>query len=98
MSTEHKIFDDGGPAFPVEVQSMPDGSIRPLQTGHMIGWANGLTVRDYFAAHCPAMPEQWFKDSPRKKSDPLLHWGEAHATWSCFYADAMIAARKGGAA
>ena len=55
---------------------------------------HGMTLRDYFAAHAPAMPEQWYLDSPRKKSDPLWHWGEASAAWAYFYADAMLAARS----
>ena len=54
----------------------------------------GMTLRDYFASHCPPMPEQWFNDSPRKKSDPLWHWGEASAAWAYYYADAMLKARE----
>jgi len=70
----------GGPAFPVPPNTWYD--------------KQGMTLRDYFASHCPPMPEQWFKDSPRKKSDPLWHWGEASASWAYYYADAMLKARE----
>ena len=69
----------GGPAFPTVMIDKPEG---------------GMTLRDYFASHCPPMPEQWFNDSPRKKSDPLWHWGEASAAWAYYYADAMLKARE----
>lgn len=55
---------------------------------------SGITTRDYFAAHAPAMPEQWYLDHPRKKSNPLWHWGAASAEWAFFYADAMMEARE----
>lgn len=86
--TEAPKIDWGGPAFP-ELGNV----------GHNSDWQsdNGMMLRDYFAAHAPAMPDQWLKDSPRKKSDPLWHWGEAHAAWAYFYADALIAIRNGGA-
>ena len=75
--------DYGGPAFPFVVQDVSRYQVHD----------QGMTLRDYFAAHAPAMPEQWYLDSPRKKSDPLWHWGEASAAWAYFYADAMLAAR-----
>jgi hypothetical protein len=53
-----------------------------------------LTVWDRYAMAAPAMPEQWFKDSPRKKSDPLWHWGEASAAWAAYYANACMAERS----
>ena len=55
------------------------------------GPAEGMTLRVWLAAHAPPMPQQWFEDSPRKKTDPLWHWGEASAAWAFFYADAMLA-------
>jgi hypothetical protein len=39
--------DDGGPAFPVEVDAnQPDGR----QTGNTVWQAYGMSLRDYFAA------------------------------------------------
>lgn len=71
----------GGPAFPISIP----------------GYCEGMSLRDYFAAHSPPMPEQWYLDSPRKKADPQWHWGEANAAWAYFYADAMLRHRAGGA-
>ena len=69
-------INDGGPAFPD-----PDGQAN---------YTGGMTLRDYFAAHAPPMPEQWWKDS---KGDGH-HWADASAAWAYFYADAMIAQRS----
>lgn len=41
--------NDGGPAFPVEVQWDDDGSIRGLQTYPRGGWEMGMSLLDYFA-------------------------------------------------
>lgn len=38
--------EDGGPAFPVEVDEHGNG----LQTGPTCGWSTGISKRDYFAA------------------------------------------------
>ena len=40
---------DGGPAFPVEC-SWTDGEPKGMQTGNALGWATGMSLRDYFAA------------------------------------------------
>jgi hypothetical protein len=40
---------NGGPAFPVEcdwIEGQPQGR----QTGPQVGWHEGMTLRDYFAA------------------------------------------------
>lgn len=87
---------NGGPAFPGFGQIFTtdaQGRTGPQALWGMEGSA-GMTLRDYFAAHAPAMPEQWFKDSPRKKADPLWHWSEASAAWAYCYADAMLAERE----
>jgi hypothetical protein len=79
-------IDDSGYAFPKPRDPYPNDGV---------GY-DGMSLRDYFAAHCPQMPEQWYLDSLRKKANPQWHWGEASAAWAYFYADAMIAARKEG--
>lgn len=94
-----KAINDGGPAFP-----MPSGAEpRVNETTH---YNEGMTLRDYFAAHAPALPhdlaelarEEADVDNPDKthgeKSDVLL---SIRAYWNYMYADAMIAARNGGA-
>lgn len=66
--------DNGGPAFPV--------------ADDVAGSNSGMTLRDWFAGHCPPMTEQWFEDSPAG-----THWNEAYAAWAYHYADAMMAER-----
>ena len=85
--------NDGGPAFP---EFMGD-HMEPKR---------GMTLRDYFAAHAPAMPsdlaalakEHADTDNPDKthgeKCDVLL---SIRAEWNYRYADAMLKAREGGA-
>jgi len=75
--------ETGGPAFPCEPVIENNPEARCSYTG--------MTLRVWLAAHAPPMPQQWFEDSPRKKTDPLWHWGEASAAWAFFYADAMLA-------
>lgn len=53
--------NNGGPAFPV-----------PHTNGH--DGRNGMTLRDYFAAHAPSKPAPWF--SPKTLISP--HWSERH--------------------
>jgi hypothetical protein len=103
---DSKKIDDGGPAFPVEVQTMPDGTISPVQTGHMTGWACGVSVRDWFAAHAPepcaedVKMQMEFDRSRNPHND--YHKAERRSTLKVIadlkfaYADAMIAARKAG--
>ena len=87
--------NDGGPAFP-----MPSGAEpRVNVTTH---YNEGMTLRDYFAGHAPALPgaladlamEAADIDNPNKthgeKADVLL---SIRAEWNYRYADAMIAAR-----
>jgi hypothetical protein len=46
-------MDNGGSAFPVAHQEDQGGAVR--------AWSEtGMTLRDYFAAHAPAEPQQWF--------------------------------------
>ena len=84
--------NDGGSAFP---GTYPENQYDYSEMCGKESWvgAKGMSLRDWFAGHAPPMPDQWFQDSPRKKSDPLWHWGEASAAWAYFYAGAMIAER-----
>lgn len=69
--------NNGGPAFPV---------VHPPVEGVTAGGVEfyGLSIRDYFAAHAPAVPENW--RSGDKGFDRAIDW-----RW--YYADAMIEAR-----
>ena len=63
--------DTGGPAFPA--------------TNHHGHKLEGMTLRDYFAAHAPEPPESWRGGD--KKLHDIIYW-----RW--WYADAMLKARK----
>ena len=78
--------ETGGPAFPCVRVPNGECDCHPMFTG--------MTLLDWFAAHAPPMPQQWFEDSSWKKTDPLWHWGEAGAAWAYFYAGAMMAERS----
>ena len=84
--------NDGGPAFP-NVHS----GIHPE-----IGWDSGMTLRDYFAAHAPVIPE-WYRvawldqERVKMKADSRYQMRDSFQSlteWSFDYADAMLSARK----
>ncbi len=79
-----KPINHGGPAFPVPM----------IQ--HQGGYENvpdaGMSRRDYFAAHAPAMPAGWtggeqYDTIGRLRADHALH---AAVEWRWYYADQMI--------
>ena len=92
--------DDGGPAFPSQITA-EDRNGTPIVTVF-----KGMTLRDYFASKAPGLPSQlaeWALEaadvtnpdkSDREKSKVILN---IVAEWNYMYADAMLAARKGGA-
>ncbi len=65
----------GGPAFPTEVW---DNEGVPHHT-------EGMTLRDYFAAHAPEPHKNWY-GGERGFADII--------EWRWHYADAMLEARK----
>lgn len=69
-------IDTGGPAFPTNRVNM---------IGEVVPDEEGMTLRDYFAAHAPEPPKIW-------------HGGERNISdvieWRWYYADAMLKARK----
>lgn len=84
---------DGGPAFPV-----PGDQLHPQM--------NGMNLRDYFAAHAPE-PSESEIDRAYKLDRMQNPYNEPHkphprtdleirAAYRFAYADAMVAARKGG--
>ena len=44
--------DTGGPAFPIP--------LNPGEGYKIYQYGDGMTLRDYFMAHAPAVPQQWF--------------------------------------
>jgi hypothetical protein len=80
-------IEDGGAAFPVTpIFSESHGWLRPCEIMH---GAEGMTLRDYFAA--AALQGLIFHNSFGEVSDENIAKG------SYQYADAMIEARKGRA-
>ncbi len=60
--------DDGGPAF--SIAEIPGVSMG----------ADGMSLRDYFAAHAPAIPE-WFEHKPPARDFPKFpDWQELDPT------------------
>jgi len=55
MSEFKEVKDDGGPAF-------PRAEVKDTAMGFQVitGWCPGMSLRDYFIAHAPAYPQQWF--------------------------------------
>lgn len=87
--------DDGGPAFPW-MERVEDWTHRqahePPEVYYIV--REGMTLRDWFAGQAlagRAICKVWVGDS----EDPEC--ADAAARWAYFFADAMLAARKGGA-
>ena len=79
---------DGGAAFPSSNDvTLPDGS---GTHGH-----SGMSLRDYFAAKAPIIPDSFIKDDPWTGNGHLQCLDEAgkQAYWAYRYADAMLSAR-----
>ena len=56
---------DDEPAFPI------NGAVADNQF-------NGMSLRDYFAAHAPWPPQRWFKPSmPTERPEPMTYRGGA---------------------
>lgn len=84
MSTER---NDGGPAFPPHAKAF-----------EYVGIETGMSLRDYAAIKAmQGMLAHSTRYRPREQ-DNHLHWHEALAKEAHEIADAMLAARKGGAA
>lgn len=81
--------DDVGPAFPTLYLNGSDGSQFQSTDG-------GMTLRDYFAAHAPALPpdiRNAFSKSLRGDGADLQEHAKVCARWAHLYADAMLAER-----
>jgi hypothetical protein len=78
-------IDDGGPAFPVEIQvsKMSDGSLKAERVG-----TPGMSLRDWFAGQALALID----GNLSRREANLSH--EAIGKEAYAIADAMLAARK----
>jgi hypothetical protein len=72
---------DGGPAFSLPAHKVRLGEGR--QTLHVAA-NNGMSLRDYFAAHAPDPPYYWTHSVEHEDQFYIWRW---------HYADAMIAER-----
>lgn len=96
MSTQH---NDGGPAFPGTVWRNVIGD-SPLDPVHQ---ANGMSLRDYFAAHAPMQFSSYDIErvaalaglqAPKTIEDEREFYPMAEAILRYRYADAMLKARE----
>jgi hypothetical protein len=92
-------IDTGGPAFPRPVSE--DTTQGNQHDGNKtVAEQDGMTLRDYFAAHAPNPPSGWIgsSDDENKNIQNLLSRPDnsiyAMIEWRWFYADQMLAARK----
>jgi len=87
--------EDGGPAFPVEVQADGDGFLVGRQTSNCSGFATGISVRDYFAAKAMAgaVASTPFDDEEGNTFSCSDSWYADLAYHSYRIADAMLKAR-----
>ncbi|WP_175958455.1 hypothetical protein [Burkholderia sp. BCC0405] len=74
---------NGGPAFPSTTKTYIADDGDTMHQG-----ANGMSLRDYFAAHAPDVPDDfgW--------ADGETDTWQRRARWSYCYADAMLRARE----
>lgn len=80
MSGDHNMYA-GGPAFP-RVVEQPNGYMKAVE---------GMTLRDYFAAHAPKPDEQWKQNYCRERG--YMSEAKMLADWNYEYADAMLKQR-----
>jgi hypothetical protein len=77
--------EDGGPAYP----SVNDITADNFKTsGHA-----GLSIRDYFAAHCPIAFTEFLVGWKKTNESTTTEAMQRYAGFRFEYADAMIAAR-----
>jgi hypothetical protein len=90
-----RTINDGGPAFPIPLTDDQEQEWNRSMGGVS---ANGMSLRDYFAAHCPITIEEAVDIAigaeeliaGERKLDDLLRF---YADLRLRYADAMLAAR-----
>ena len=80
--------ENGGPAFPCGEERWCD----PMDASKGTYSPDGMTLRDYFAAHAPAAPEWWLNDYIKGRQ--LDEDASVYAQWAWSYADAMLKERE----
>lgn len=96
--------DDGGPAFPMPFLASAAGDNTTLTVPFPGEVPAGMSLRDYFAAHAPPMPEYLrleaevqSRAAAHAQPDDIDAWQGIYAyllaKWATRYADAMLKAR-----
>jgi hypothetical protein len=84
--------EDGGPAFPIE------GKLKVDSYGDVVGFVidhqRGMTLRDYFAAHCPITFTEFLKGWKRPDDANTEAAFDRFAELRLEYAAAMLKARQ----
>ena len=87
-------IDDGGQAYPIQgyMRTIYDNGDSYQESVEPV---DGATLRDYFAAKAPPMPEAFLASDPWTGKGHLqcLTVASKHAFWAFRFADAMIAER-----
>lgn len=92
MGKSQRGVNDGGPAFPRAGYGI--GQDGESMDSADCGPQSGMTLRDYFAAHAPRLPDELFiKIAQLDDMDPR-GMAEDLVKFPWFYADAMIARRS----
>ena len=79
---------DGGQAFPRAKTTSPNSLVDD--------GSSGMTLRDYFMAHCPDLPG-WYRNKinpHRHDYDSEVDYEHVFFSWRTYYADAMITQRN----
>ena len=83
--------DDGGPAFPERRWKNMGVTAEDWQAMNL----PGMTLREYFAAHAPPMPDSLWGGEPELHDDAArAGYLAVVAMWNYEYADAMLAHRE----
>ena len=72
-------INDGGPAFPLSTAKVD---------------RQGMSLRDYFAAHAPTPPLEFWQGVAVTAGKDLPMLADGLARWSWEYADAMLRGEK----
>ncbi len=83
---------DGGPAFPTWTPPLvkSDGETIEVVEGSQYH-VPGMSLRDYFAAHAPEIPEH---NKHSLRDSGWADWIDLNIIWRYEYADAMLAERE----
>jgi hypothetical protein len=73
------IAANGGPAFPRPIGNNGYTHVEDIDSNSE---QEGMSLRDYFAAHAPKRPQSWFVPAMPLKPEPV--WDHEHPSRDCF--------------